>query len=302
MQLAQLIDVEIVNCDSMQMIRGMEIGTAKPDSGTRQRVPHHLYDEIDPDEHYSAGRYMEAARSVCRAIADRGNLPLVVGGTGLYLRALVDGIFQGPKRNQEVRDRISAVAEQKGIEYLHRVLSRKDPIAASRIDPGDPVRIVRALEVYFLTGQRISDLWKESRSPLTGFNVIKVGVGFPRQNLYDRINRRVRQMFEQGLLDEVLRLSRSGVSPECKGFEALGYRYAISVVQGGMELEEAVKLTQRDTRRYARRQLTWFRREPDIRWIERPGEETAALVTLVDILRSEGFPIANARKMISPRF
>lgn len=296
MELAQRIDGEIVNCDSMQMVRGMEIGTAKPDPAMRNRVPHHLYDEVGPDEHYSAGRYMEVARSICREIAGRNRIPIVVGGTGLYLRALIDGIFQGPGRDQNLRNRISKIGERKGFEYLHRILRRKDPAAAERIGPTDPVRIIRALEVYFLTGQKISDLWKQSQSPLTGFKVVKVGVRFPRQELYDRINRRVERMFKQGLLDEVHRLLQKGFSPDCKGFEALGYRYAVSVVRDEMDLDEAIKLTQRDTRRYARRQLTWFQREQGVRWIERPGDEGAAQEALLDILRAEGFPVGSARR------
>lgn len=279
-QAALHLQGEIVNCDSMQMIRHLDLGTAKPSLEERRKVPHHLYDVIEPDEYYSAGRYMKEGRRLCHEIAARGKVPVVVGGTGLYLRSLLEGLFEGPGPSPTLRRRLQRIAERKGTPYLHRWLERKDPAGAAEIAPGDRIRLVRALEVYYLTGQPISRL-QARRQPLEGFRVLKVGLGLPRPELYGRINRRVEQMFEQGLLEEVRGLLDRGYSPECKGFEALGYRQAVAVLRGEMDLQEAIRQTQQESRRYAKRQLTWFRREKQIRWLDRAGEDPAALQTLL---------------------
>jgi tRNA dimethylallyltransferase len=278
---------EIVNCDAMQMYRRMEIGTAKPTAEQRSIVPHHLYDTIEPDGYYDAGRYMTEGRETCERIAARGRLPIVVGGTGLYLRALLDGLFSGPGRSEAVRRRLRQIGERKGPGYLHRLLLRRDPMAAARIRPGDAVRIVRALEVYFTTGRRISEL-QPRRQPLEGFLVVKVGLNLPRDQLYDRINRRVAWMFEAGLVAEVEKLLEEGYSPDSKGFEALGYRHAIAFLRGDLTREEVILLTSRDTRRYAKRQMTWFRKEKDIHWISQPGEEPEALREALRIFGARG--------------
>ncbi|MGH9341767.1 MAG: tRNA (adenosine(37)-N6)-dimethylallyltransferase MiaA [Acidobacteriota bacterium] len=276
---------EIVNCDSMQLYRKMEIGTAKPAAEERRLVPHHLYGIIDPDEYYSAGRYMTEARRICREIAQRGKIPVVVGGTGLYLRAFVEGVFQGPGRSEEVRRRIRAVGDQKGFDYLYRLLFRKDPEAARKISSRDHIRMVRALEIYFLTGEPISSL-KPSRKALKDFKILKIGLNLPRPILYARINRRVEEMFWSGLLDEVRELLASGYALGSKGFEALGYRQALAVLKGELTRDQAIELTQRDTRRYAKRQMTWFRREQDMHWITEAGEEPAALEQLLQLYRT----------------
>jgi len=275
MRVAEQSKGEVINCDAMQMIRYLEVGTAKPSREERLRVPHHLYDIVDPDERYSAGRYVVDARRVCREITGRGHLPIVVGGTGLYLRVLLDGIFAGPARSEEIRARLRNIASRKGSSYLHRILERKDPKAALKIEEKDLIRLVRALEVCFVTGEPISALHGQ-KEPLKGYSVLKLGLDMPRQDLYDRINRRVEKMFESGLLEEVEALIEKGYRPAAKGFEAIGYRYAVAVLRGEMRGVEAIELTQRDTRRYAKRQLTWFRKEEDVEWISGPGESLKA--------------------------
>jgi tRNA dimethylallyltransferase len=280
---AQVLDGEIVNCDSMQMYRMLEIGTAKPTPQQRAEIPHHLYDLLDPQEYFGAGRYMVEARKVCREISDRGKTPFVVGGTGLYLKALLEGVFEGPGRSQEIRERLQRIGEQKGLDYLYRLLARKDPAAAERIEPADEVRIVRSLEIYMLTGQPISQL-QPQRDPLKSLSVLKVGLRLPRPILYDRINRRVSRMFQSGLLDEVRQLLAEGYRPDCKGFEALGYRHAVAVLDGDLSQEEAIEKTQTETRRYAKRQMTWFRQEKEVHWIEGPGEEASPLESLLKLV------------------
>ncbi len=279
---------EIVNCDSMQMVRHLEIGTAKPSLEERHRVPHHLFDLVGPDEYFSAGTYMQEARRLCREIAARGRTPLVVGGTGLYLRVLLEGIFSGPGRSEDVRRRLDRIVLRRGSPVLHRILARRDPLAAAAIEPGDRVRVVRALEVLLLTGRQMSRLQPEVR-PLEGFRIVKVGLEVPRPELYGRINLRVNRMFAGGLLEEVAHLLDLGYAPSAKAFEALGYRHAVAVVRGEMSLERAIELTQRDTRRYAKRQLTWFRREKNVRWLHVAGDDPSAreqFLSLLDEVRS----------------
>jgi tRNA dimethylallyltransferase len=220
---------------------------------------------------------------ICSAIGQRGNIPVVVGGTGLYLRALLDGIFEGPPKFAEVRRRLRKVAERKGKQFLHRYLEREDPESAARIPPKDLIRIIRALEVKLATGQTISAL-RKSVKPLVGFSILKIALDLPRSELYDRINLRVLKMFADGLLDEVSDLLALGYSANAKGFEALGYRYSISVLLGKLSEEDAIEFTQRDTRRYAKRQMTWFRKEREMRWIEGPGESSAALESVFQLL------------------
>ncbi len=286
LKLAQRVGGEIVNCDSMQMIRHLNIGTAKPSRADMALVSHHLYDVIDLDEFYSAGAYMDDARRVCSEVAARGKIPLVVGGTGLYLRALLKGIFPGPGKKPDLRVRLNEISRRRGAEFLHRMLARKDPASAARIQVNDQLRIVRALEVNLVTGDPISELQKD-QVPITGFSVAKIGLNLPREELYDRINRRVQSMFDAGFVQETERLLLAGFSPDSKGFEALGYRHAVAVIQGELNLEESIELTQRATRRYAKRQMTWFRKEEDVHWISFPGEASAAEAAALRILEKE---------------
>jgi len=286
LKLAQRVGGEIVNCDSMQMIRHLDIGTAKPSEAEMALVPHHLYNVIDLDEFYSAGVYMEDARRVCSEVMARNKIPFVVGGTGLYLRALVKGIFPGPGKEPGLRERLNKISNRRGTEFLHRMLARKDPDSAAKIQANDQVRIVRALEVNLVTGGSISELQK-GHVPLAGFSVVKIGLNPLREELYDRINRRVESMFDAGFVKETERLLLAGFSPESKGFEALGYRHAVAVIQGDLSLEESIELTQRETRRYSKRQMTWFRKEEDVHWISLPGEAPAAESEALRILARE---------------
>lgn len=281
--LARRVGGEIVNCDSMQTIRGMDVGTAKPTAEERAAVAHHLFDIVEPDERYSAGRYMIDARRVCREIAQRRHVPIVVGGTGLYLRALLEGVFEGPAGDTEIRSRLHKIAESRGDAALHRLLSKRDPASAKRIHPSDRVRLIRALEVYFATGNPISRLQRGCR-PLEGFSVLKAGLRVPREILYDRIRRRVEGMFRSGFVEETRDLLDRGFSADSKGFEALGYGWAIALIEGRITLSEAIERTCGDTRRYAKRQMTWFRKEKDLHWIEGPGERSGALEDLMSLL------------------
>ena len=282
-QAALRVDGEIINCDSLQLYRELQIGTGKPSARETGSVPHHLYDFLNPDEIYSAGRYMVDARRTCRQVRERGKVPIVVGGTGLYLRALLAGVFEGPSRCEAVRDRLAKIVQRRGQERMHRLLARKDPATARKIGVGDRRRLIRALEVYFLTGTPISRL-QEQRKPLAGYRILKIGLNLPRALLYQRIDSRARKMFRCGLLDEVDRLLRTGYDESCKAFEALGYRYAVQTLRGELKLEDAIELTIRDTRRYAKRQMTWFRREDGMRWIQSPGESETALTQLLELI------------------
>jgi len=267
---------EIVNCDSMQLIRGMNIGTAKPTLMERKKLPHHLYDLIEPGEIYDAGQYMMAARRVCRQISSRGKTPIVVGGTGLYLRALLKGVFKGPGRNQELRQRFEKIGVRRGSGTLVRLLKAVDPVTSGRVHPSDLSRVIRALEVFYQSGIPISQL-QALRQPIQNYKVLKIGLKVERKVLCDRINRRVGEMFRCGFLDEVGALLRQGYSPRTKGFEAIGYRYAASHLAGDMTLQDAIDKTCVSTRRYAKRQKTWFRKESDVRWIEAPGDASGVL-------------------------
>jgi tRNA dimethylallyltransferase len=280
---AQALDGEIINCGSMQMYRLLEIGTAKPTPQQRAEIPHHLYDLLDPEEYFGAGRYMVEARKVCQQISKSQKISFVVGGTGLYLKALLEGVFEGPGRSQDIRERLNRIGTRKGFDYLYRLLERKDPTAAERIEPADEVRIVRGLEIYLLTGQPISQL-QQQRDPLENLSILKIGLRLPRPILYDRINRRVSRMFHSGLLEEVQQLLAKGYRPDCKGFEALGYRHAVAVLDGDLSQEEAIEKTQIETRRYAKRQMTWFRQEKEVHWIEGPGEEASPLEALLKLV------------------
>ncbi len=297
MNLAKHLDIEIVNCDSKQLHRGLNIGTAKPLPEWRQKVPHHLLDVIAPDEYYSAGRYMADGRRLCRNITNRGRVPVVVGGTGLYLRALLQGVFEGPGRSGDLRERLGRISAQKGRPFLHRLLTRVDPEAATHIQPTDRIRVIRALEVYFIAGEPISWL-QTQQQPLLGFSVLKVGLTMGRQRLYDKIDRRVESMFQEGLVEEVQELLQSGYTPDCKGFEALGYRQAAAYSQGQIDLRTAIERTQQDSRRYAKRQLTWFRREKGIHWIHGSGDETEVLEQLLKIFTEAGGRLPSAGKRL----
>jgi len=271
--LADIFSGEIVNYDSVQIFRHLNIGTAKPSLENRRRVPHHMIDICEPTEVYTAGDYQREARRVLDDIRQRRNLPILVGGTGLYLRALTEGLFNGPARSVYWRNRLEMIAERKGRAHLHRILSRLDPAAAARIAERDRPKIIRALEVRLQTGKALSQhLVEKPRQPLTGFKVHFVGLHPPREDLYRRIDERVQQMFDAGLIDEVRQLLAKGIPPSAKPFEAIGYRHVLAKLDSCNVREETVRIIQRDTRRYAKRQMTWFRKQPDVTWFDGPGD------------------------------
>lgn len=271
--LAERFSGEIVNYDSVQIFRHLNIGTAKPTLEEQGRVPHHMIDIREPAELFTAGDYQREARRVLEEIRRRGKLPILAGGTGLYLRALTEGLFNGPARSLYWRNRLDVTAERKGREYLHRVLSRLDPVAASRIAERDRPKIIRALEVRLETGKALSDhLGEKPRAPLTGFKLCFLGLNPPREELYRRIDERVRRMFERGLVEEVRQLLAKGISPGVKPFEAIGYRHVLAELDSCNQWEQTIRIIQRDTRRYAKRQMTWFRRQADVSWFDGPGD------------------------------
>jgi tRNA dimethylallyltransferase len=273
--LAERFHGEIVNCDSVAMYREFEIGTAKPTLAERARVPHHLFDVVDPLGFITAGEYARQAREVLQQIKARGALPIVVGGTGLYLRALLEGLFAGPQRSEELRERLRERSEEKGPGYLHRVLSRLDPAAAAKIHSHDTPKLLRAIEVCLASRTRMSEMWKQGRDPLQGFRILRLGLDPERKALYERINQRAQRMFDSGLSEEILDLlEKYGSAP--RPLSALGYKQAVALMRGEGDRESAAQAAQQAHRNYAKRQMTWFRREPDVIWISGFGDDPRA--------------------------
>jgi tRNA dimethylallyltransferase len=257
---------EIINADSIQVYRGFDIGTDKPTAADRNRVPHHLIDAVEPERQFTAADFVREALRAAGEMSGRGRLPFVVGGTGLYLKALVDGLFPGPGRDPALRAELEAEAREKGLDALFRRLEAADAVYARKIRSRDRVRIIRALEVYTLTRRPLSDHFLRTESPTAGSNVVKLGLELDRETLYRRIEDRVERMFARGLLDEVRELLGRGVNEDAPPFKALGYRHALACLRGGLSVEEAKALTKTDTRRYAKRQLTWFRKMAGVAW------------------------------------
>ncbi len=266
LEIALRLGSEIVNADSMQVYRHMDIGTAKPGAKERALVPHHLLDVADPDESFDAARYAELARPVIENLLGRGRIPLIVGGTGLYLKILTKGICSGAPGDQEVKKQLIREMEEQGLPKLHEELLRIDPEAAGRIHPHDRQRIVRALEVFRLTGSPLSLRQAQHRFSEQIYRSIKIFLYRDRNVLYERINRRVLQMIDEGLLEEVRRLMEKGYGPELKPMQSLGYRQMAAYLRGELTWDSAVSEMQRATRQYAKRQLTWFRADPEFRW------------------------------------
>lgn len=272
--LAEAFDGEIVNYDSIQLFRLFNIGTAKPPESDRARVPHHLIDILDPHELFSAGDYQEMARRTLGEIRERGRVPILVGGTGLYLRAVIDGLFDGPKRSPRLRTRLHATARVRGPDYVHAILRRLDPKTAARVAAPDLPKVIRAIEVRLETGRPLSShLDVGPRRPNLEFAFHLVGLDPPREELNSRIGLRVRQMFEQGLVEEVQQILEQGISPDAAAFRAIGYRQVLETIDGIISTDEAIITTERDTRRYAKRQLTWFRKQHEPRWFDGFGTD-----------------------------
>jgi tRNA dimethylallyltransferase len=286
--LAESLDGEIVNYDSVQLYRGFDIGSGKLAPEERHGIPHHLLDCLEAEEQFTAGDYRREALRVLAEIKARARLPVLVGGTGLYLRAVFMGLFDGPSRSEELRGRLRALAERRGREFLHRLLKRLDPEAAVRIQPRDTQKTVRALEVCILARTPISKMQARGRSGLEGYRVVKVGLHPERRELYQRINRRVEWMFARGLVEETRALLARQDSSRIKALGALGYRQASAVAQGQLSLPEAILQTQMATRRYAKRQMTWFRHEPGIIWFGGFGDDPQVQSQVLELLRDAG--------------
>jgi tRNA dimethylallyltransferase len=267
LEIAHRFNGEIVNCDSLQVYRYFDIGTAKLPPGQRRGIAHHLLDILDPDQLFTAGEYARLARETVHAISQRGRLPIVAGGTGFYLRALLDGLFQGPSRDQSLRDRL-ARREARRTGSLHRLLRRFDSATARRIHPHDIPKVTRALEVCLLTHRPASELFREGRDALQGYRTLKLGLLPDREALNQRLDQRCAAMFESGLVEEVRHILTLGFAAQSKPFESHGYKQALQAILGELNLREAVFYAQRSTRQYAKRQLTWFRREPGLVWLK----------------------------------
>lgn len=259
---------ELVSVDSMQVYRGLEAATSKPTAEERARVPHHGIDLADPGQDFSMGDFVRAAERAIEGIQSRGRLPVLVGGTGLYLRGLLRGVAEAPRRAPRLRARLDSLARRRGVPWLHRMLRRVDPATASRLPERDRQRIARALEVFFTARRPLSSLIGESPFGEDRYEAVKIGLSMRREDLHRRIDARVGGFFERGLVEEAGRLLSAGCPPSANAFKALGYREAISVLRGERTLEDAVALTRRNTRRYAKRQWTWFRKEPGVVWFE----------------------------------
>ncbi len=273
--LAQQFGGEVVSCDSVAIYRHFEIGTAKPTSQQRALVRHHLLDVAEPDQAFTAGEYARQARLAIHDIASRQRLPIVVGGTGLYLRALLDGLFPGPQRSEAVRRRLRERVQERGSPYLHRLLVRLDPAVAGKIHPNDVPKVIRAVEVCLASRAPMSQLWEQrGRDPLRGFRVLRIGLNPDREALYARLNQRACQMFDDGLVEEtralVARYGESGTP-----LESLGYKQATQLLRGEVTREQALTATQQGHRNYAKRQMTWFRREPEVSWLAGFGDDPA---------------------------
>ena len=287
--IAQTVGGEIVNFDSLQVYRGFDVGTAKVPSAGRQGIPHHLIDIVEPANLFTAGDYARLAASAVGEISARGRTPVLVGGTGFYLRGLLEGLSPGPSRNDTLRARLQDREHQRP-GSLHRILARLDRASGARIHPNDKNKTLRALEIRLLQRAPLSSMFERGRAPLSGFRPIKIGLDPPRELLYARLNERARKMFEAGssqqnLVDEVRGLLSAGVPPEAKPFESLGYKQALHMLQGRITAEQALESTQQETRRYAKRQLTWFRKEQDVQWIDGFGDDPRVQAEALAILQ-----------------
>lgn len=272
LRLAQEFRGEIVNCDSVAMYREFDIGTAKPSPEERAQAPHHLFDFVEPTQEVTAGEYARQARRVLAEISARQRLPIVVGGTGLYLRALLEGLFAGPQRSEELRERLRARVEERGAVHLHRILRRLDCASAEKVHPNDAPKLIRAIEVCLASRRKMSELWQQGRDPLKGFRILRLGLDPERGALYERINLRARQMFENGLIEETKGLTVK-YSANARPLTSLGYKQAAQLLRGELTRDQALQAAQQAHRNYAKRQMTWFRREPEVTWLKGFGDE-----------------------------
>lgn len=271
--LAERLDGEVLACDSTQLYRGFDIGTAKPSQAERRGVPHHLLDVLEAGEEATAGGYRERAIRVLEDLRVRRKLPIFTVGTGLYLRVLLEGLADVPQRSEELRERLRASAAEHGPGHLHRVLKKIDSVSAGKIAAADAQKLIRAIEVCLLAKKPLSEVHHSGRKPLQGWRAVKIGLAPEREKLYERVHARTEAMLAAGWLDEVRRLLESGVAGNAKGFDPIGYRELRAVVREELKLEEARAAIQQATRRYAKRQMTWFRRESGVEWLDGFGDE-----------------------------
>jgi tRNA dimethylallyltransferase len=276
LELATRFQGEIVNCDSMAMYREFRIGTAKPTPEEQARAPHHLFDVIDPTNYTTAGEYARQAREAIRDISTRGALPIVVGGTGLYLRALIDGLFPGPTRSEMLREKLRGRADEKGPQHLHQILQRLDKAAASRIHANDVPKVIRAIEVCLTARRPMSEQWEQSRNALEGFRILRIGLDPDRKQLYDRINKRVQNMFAAGLIEETRHLFRK-YGETARPLRSIGYKQVVQLIKRELDREGAIRAVQQAHRNYAKRQMTWFRREPEVKWLVEFGDQVRVI-------------------------
>jgi tRNA dimethylallyltransferase len=286
--LAERLGGEAVACDSTQLYSGFDIGTAKPSTSERRGIPHHLMDVLGPQEEATAGGYRQLALVVLRDLRERRKLPIFTVGTGLYLRALLEGLAEVPQRSEELRARLRAKAEDHPHGHLHKVLRRLDPETASKIASADEQKLIRAIEVCLLARKPISELHRQGRVPLEGWRSLKIGLNPPRDQLIKRIHSRTDAMLERGWMEEVKSLLAIGTSVDAKPFDFIGYRELRAVLQEKISLAEAREAIQQATRRYAKRQLTWFRKEHGVRWFSGFGDEPAVQAEAMNWLRSAG--------------
>lgn len=269
-RLAEEFGGEIVNADSMQVYTAMEIGTARPSEELMARVPHHLYGFVQPDVNFTAADFVSVARATISDIISRHNLPLVVGGTGLYLRALLSGLAESPSADDGYRAELVRFASEHGLHALHEMLDRVDPLTAARLHPNDRLRVIRALEVYHQTSRPLSEIQNDHGFASEQYDSLKIGIDVSRSLLYERINRRVDEMIAAGLMAEVRTLLARGYRADFKSMRAIGYKEACEYLAGKLTFEEALELIKQNTRHYAKRQVTWFKKDSAINWLEYP--------------------------------
>src|SRR5471032_1913561 len=275
---------EVINCDSTAVYRGFDIGTDKIAPAERRGIPHHLIDIVDPTEEYTAAQYARDAAASIRDIHARGGLPILAGGTGFYFRALTRGLFPGPGRDAALRQRLESIAERRDVTLLHRMLRKVDPESALRIQPRDLKRLVRALEVFFLTGRPLTAHFAETTSPIPDVDVLAVGVRLPAEAIAARVARRVDEQFARGLLDEIRALLARGIPETARPFGGLVYRQALEHLHGVRDEAATRALITQENRRYARRQLIWFRKEPNLVWFDGPGESSSTMAAVLGLI------------------
>ena len=285
-EVAKRFNGEVVSCDSTAVYKGFDIGTDKLSISERQGVRHHLIDVVDGSCSYSAAQYARDATAAIKNITKRDRLPIVAGGSGLYYRALTRGLFDGPGRDEKIRTRLVRIATKRGVEYLHRLVERVDPVSARRIQQRDEKRLIRALEVYYLTGRPLTEHFNSTRSPIESYDVITLGLYLSLEEISQRVRERVNEQFQRGIIDEIKSLLDGGLSKNSHPFGGLVYRQVLEYFDGTRDELATRELIAKENRRYARRQLIWFRKEPNLHWISVAGENPDALQQAVTVLQA----------------